>query len=205
MKLNIYTISHPITQLLSSNIQNRHFQSDTKNHTWKQLGLFLIYETIRNWIKIYKLKIKQINIIKELKILDPKESYLVIANITIDLGLIQEAKDLLPKCSISLIDFNKNNPSFLIDSNFSYIPKKIDRSTKIIIIEKYINTEYFLKLMDYLTNIKKINIISIRLICIVCEDSKLITISHKYPQLNIYTTQITSNVHTETNNYLKKF
>lgn len=205
MKLNIYTISHPITQLLYSNIQNRNFQSHTQNYTWKQLGLFLIYETTRNWIKIYKLKIKQINTIKEFKILDPKESYLIIANVTIDLGVVQEARDILPKCTISLIDFNKNNSSFLIDSNFSYIPEKIDLSTKIIIIKKYIDIEYFFKLMDYLTNVKKINISQIRLICIICEDSKLINISQKYPQLTIFTIQITSNLDTDTNNYLKKF
>ncbi len=51
MKLNIYTISHPITQFLSSTVQNTQLQSDIQNHTWKQLGQFLIYETIRNWIK----------------------------------------------------------------------------------------------------------------------------------------------------------
>lgn len=205
MKLNIYTISHPITQLLSSNIQNTNFQSHANKHMWKQLGLLLTYETIRNWIKIYKLKIKQINIIKEFKIFDPKESYIIIANITMDLGLVQETRDLLPRCTISLIDFNKNNSSCLIDSNFSHIPKKIDLSTKIIIIKKYINVEYLLKLMEYLTNIKRIHINRIRIICIICEDSKLITISRKYPQLNIYTTQITSDVHIDTDNYLKKF
>lgn len=205
MKLNIYTVSHPITQFLWSNIQNGNFQSHTENYTWKQLGLFLIYETTRNWIKIYELKIKQIYTIKELKIIDPKESYLVVANITIDIGVVQEARDILPKCNISLIDFNKNNSPSLIDSNFSYIPEKIDLSTKILIIKKYINIEYFLKLMDYLTKTKKVNTSRIRLICIICEDSKLIKISHKYPQLNIYTVQITSNLNTNTNNYLKKF
>nr|YP_010728887.1 uracil phosphoribosyltransferase [Lithothamnion corallioides]WEA77111.1 uracil phosphoribosyltransferase [Lithothamnion corallioides] len=205
MKLNIYTTSHPITQFLSSTVQNTKLQSHTKDHAWKQLGQFLIYETIRNWIKIYKLKIKQINMTKKFTILDPKESYIIMTNITMNLALIQEARDILPSCIISLIDFNKNHSSFLIDSNFSYIPKEIDQSTKILIVKTYINLEYFLQLMEYLINIKKINISHIRLICIICEENKLITISQKYPKLNIYTTQITNNLNIDPDNYLKKF
>ena len=205
MKLNIYTTSHPITQFLSSTVQNTKLQSNIKNHAYKQLGQFLIYETIRNWIKTYKLKIKKINITKEFTILDPKESYIVMINITMDLALIQEARYILPRCSISLIDFNKNNPCILLDSNFSYIPQHIDPSTKILIVDKHINIEYFVKLMDYLIETKKIKISNIRVICIICEDNKLITISKKYPQLNIYTTQITSDLNIDTDNYLKKF
>ncbi len=125
--------------------------------------------------------------------------------VKMDPALIQEARYILPRCSISLIDFTKNNQYFLLDSNFSYIPQQINQSTKILIIKDYINTEYFLKLMDFLINIKKIKISQIRVICIICEDSKLIRISKKYPQLSIYTTQITSDINVDRDNYLKKF
>nr|YP_010728759.1 uracil phosphoribosyltransferase [Phymatolithon calcareum]WEA76912.1 uracil phosphoribosyltransferase [Phymatolithon calcareum] len=205
MKLNIYTTSHPIIQVLSNTIQNTNLQSNTKNQTYKQLGLFLIYETIRNWLRIYKLHIKQINIIKEFVIIDPKESYIMMTDINMNLAFIQEVSYILPNCNLSLINFSKTNTTNLIDSNFSYIPTQINESTKIIVIKKYIDVEYLLKLMDYLINVKQINIKQIRLTCIICEENKLVKISQKYPELRIYTTQVKNNLSKDPNNYLKKF
>ena len=65
MKPNIYTISHPLIQLLSNNRENKQPKSLINHIFSKQLGQFLIYETSRDWIGTYKLKIKQIDKIKE--------------------------------------------------------------------------------------------------------------------------------------------
>nr|YP_010471022.1 uracil phosphoribosyltransferase or UMP pyrophosphorylase [Synarthrophyton patena]UVF62851.1 uracil phosphoribosyltransferase or UMP pyrophosphorylase [Synarthrophyton patena] len=190
MKLNIYTISHPITQLLSNNIQNTKQEDSIYNQSLNQIGLFLLYETIRDWIKIYKLTVKQIYTTKEFLIHDSKESYIVMTNITINLEIIQKAKYILPNCNISLINFKKCQNSVFTDLNFSYIPKQIHPLTKIIIISHFINAKHIIKLMDYLTKIKNIKIYQVRLISIICESNKLITISKIYPKLNIYTTKI---------------
>nr|YP_009541663.1 uracil phosphoribosyltransferase [Synarthrophyton chejuense]AYR05672.1 uracil phosphoribosyltransferase [Synarthrophyton chejuense] len=192
MKLNIYTISHPITQLLFNQIQNLSIENNVKYHAFNKMGQFLIYETTRNWMKVYNLKIKTIDRIREYTIHNPNESYVIIANINNDLDLIQEAKYILPNCKISLIDFNKNIDSnyVLQDSNLSYIPKNINQLTKIIIASKNININNLIKVMDYLINIKNIKINQVRIMCIICESDQLITISQEYPQLNIYTTQI---------------
>lgn len=194
MKLNIYTTSHPIIQFLSNTIQNTNLQYNTKNQTYRQLGLFLTYETIRDWLRIYKLHIKQINIIKEFIIIDPKESYIIMTDINMDLAFIQEVSYVLPNCSISLINFSKTNTDNLTDSNFSYIPTQINEATKIIVIKKYIDVEYLFKLLYYLTNIRRMNIGQIRLTSIVCEENKLVKISQKYPELRIYTTQVKNNL-----------
>ena len=192
MKLNIYTISHPIIQLLSNNRQNRKLKSQISHIFSKQLGQFLIYETSRDWISIYKLKIKQIDKIKELIINDKKESHIVMTNTTMNLDIIQQAQYILPNCEISLIYFNKDINYLLTDLNFSYMPNRISAFTKILIISNYISAKTFIKLMDYLIKNKNINIEQIRLISIICESTQLVKISKKYPKLNIYTTKIVS-------------
>lgn len=190
MKLNIYNISHPIIQLLSSKIQNTRLETYTKHYSLSQLGYFLIYETIRDWVKIYKLKIKQINRIKEIIVPNPNECYIILTNITSSLDLIYKAKDILPNCDISFINFNKKMQSSCNGSNFSYIPEHITPDTKFIIMNHYLKTDHIIKIVDYLTTIKKININQIRLTSIICENAELVKISKQYPQLSIYTTQI---------------
>lgn len=205
MKLNIYTISHPIVQILSNEAQNTNLESNTKNQTYKQLGLFLIYETIRNWLKIYRLQIKQVNFVKEIVVIDPKESYIIMTDINMDLAFIQEASYIVPNCNIGLMNFNKTDTTNLMDSDFSNTLAQINESTKIIVINKYIDVENLSKLMDYLIIIKKIHTTQIRLTCIICEENKLVKISQKYPELKVYTTQVKDNLNKDPNNYLKKF
>nr|YP_009589083.1 uracil phosphoribosyltransferase or UMP pyrophosphorylase [Corallina ferreyrae]QBL75599.1 uracil phosphoribosyltransferase or UMP pyrophosphorylase [Corallina ferreyrae] len=191
MKLNIHILSHPIIQYLSSITKEKNLQSNIKNHTLRQLGLFLLYETMRNWLTTHKLTIKTINEHKSITIIDTKESYTIITNTNTNLSLIQEIQCLLPKCDINFI------PIKILDStnisNLDQIIEIIHPYQKIIIISYNINTQYILKLMLYLTDIHNVKIQQIRLIAINCTTENLISISKIYPKLNVYTTGIENN------------
>lgn len=188
MKLNIHVISHPIIKYLSSLTQQKNLQINTKKQILKQIGLFLSYESIRNWLTTYNLIIKTLNETKNIVIIDPKESFIIIANTTEDINLIQELQYLLPECNIKLIPIDIiNTPNnCYIETIFSKINYTY---AKVIIINHYIQTQYILNLINLLIN-NNIEIHQIRLNCINCNTDQLIKISNKYPKLNIYTTAI---------------
>jgi len=189
MKLNIHLMSHPVIQHLSNTIIDKKFKSDNTYQTLRQLGLLITYETIRNWVRTYKLTIKQIEKEKEVVIIDPKESYLIILNDLESLSLLQEIQLLIPKIKLELIykyDIGEKN---------QYINKlqSVDSYTKIIMINHKIEVGYVINLLDYLTKNNNIKTNQIRLTCIECETNQLLAISKKYAELNIYTTKITDN------------
>jgi len=184
-------MSHPIIQHLSNTIiekQSKSYNNNTNNYQkLRQLGLLITYETIRNWLKTYKLIIKQIEKEKEVIIIDPKESYLLILNDLKSLSLLQEIQLLIPKIRLELIynyDIIKKDRNRLIE---------IDSYTKIIMINNKIEVGYVINLLDYLTKYNNIKTKQIRLTCIECETNQLIAISKEYAQMDIYTTKIIKN------------
>lgn len=186
MKLNIHIISHPLIQSLSNITKNSVLQSRNTNQATRQLGLFIIYETIRKWIKVYKLTIQQIKKKKDIIIVDPKESYTLIFNDIHLLSMFQEVQLLLPKVHLQLVKENSLNQKNIILFN------EIDnfKDKKIIIIDYEINLIYIESILSYLLLNKKITLNQIYIACITCATDQLIGISEKYNDLNVYTTKI---------------
>lgn len=188
MKLNIHIISHPIIQYLSSASKENNIQINIKKQILKQLGLFLSYETIRNWLQTYNLTVQTVNETKNITLINPKESYTIIANKLEDFNLIQELQYLLPKCQFSFIPTNMTK-----NINSLCIKKQINNWTKVIIISYSIELEYVKELLQELIK-QKIKIHQIRLSCINCHTDQLIQLSNIYPSLNIYTTEIKTKI-----------
>lgn len=187
MKLNIHLVSHPIIQSLSSSITNQEILAARKNHTLKHLGLFLTYEAIRTWIKSYKLAIKQTKGLKEMTLIDPKESFIIVFNSIQYLGFFHEVQELIPKSRLELINADAINNS----KDITIIePATINSYTKIIIATYQLKSEYILNLVKQMTEKHKISIRRIRVACIVCKTNELIELSQQYSDLNIYTTAI---------------
>lgn len=188
MKLSIHIISHPIIQYLSSITEQKNLMSSTKHQWFRQLGLLLIYETIRNWLKTYQVSIKKVSYTTDMTITDPKESYVIIADTGINLSLIQEVQYLLPQCHINLI--SSSSYGSRKEHELNSCAKHLDKNTKIIIISSEIDIDYILGTIHTLIYIQGISIEQIRLTCIKCETEKLIKISQEYPMLNIFTASI---------------
>lgn len=188
MKLNIHIISHPIVKHLYS-LTEQETTSNIQNQWLKQLGLFLIYETIRNWLTTYSIAIKQIHNIKKITIIDPKESYIIIANTSVNLSFIQETQYLLPKSHIKLINLHNRNFNQQLNKNF-FAKKTNFHYTKAIIMTNKINVDFTLATINHLIDETNISINNIRLTCLNCETHKLLDISNVYPLLNIFTTSL---------------
>nr|AYR06380.1 uracil phosphoribosyltransferase [Rhodogorgon sp.] len=190
MKLNIHIVTHPIIQQLTSKLKNNSTNHIAQDKTSQQLGIFLIYETIRNWLKNQELYIKNIYFIKRFILANPKDSCMIITNIPQNFNLIQEVQGFIPNCQTVLVNICKADNGWQVNPLFNFIPSRINENKKIIILDKDLHLETVIVLINYLTTNKHIKLSQIRISSITCNIQTLQILSDKYPKLNIYTTEI---------------
>lgn len=179
-------MSHPIIQNCSEEISSCSTLFSPENRALKHLGLFITYEAMRNWLKIYKISIKQTGIDKEIMIIDPKESHVIIFSNLKHLSFFYGVEDLIPKSKFKLIresEISKMNPTPIELT-------EINSYTKIIIAVHKLNSEYTINLLNYLTEQHRVKIDQIRLTSTTCTSGELSKLSQEYSHLNIYTAKI---------------
>ena len=186
MKLNIQLMSHPIMQSLTELIINDEKGINTQDSIVKNLGLLIIYETIRNWIKVYRLKIKRIKLHEEITTIDPKESYIIIINSLQYFNYFHEIQNLIPQINFQLIRETEINKKNIMLSDYV----EVNQYTKIIITLRKLNTEYVTNLIDCLIKNKNMSSDKINLISIICTKDQIIKLSQKHSHLSLYTAKI---------------
>lgn len=188
MKLHIHNISHPLIQSLYNIIDESRVPNNTTIQANRHLGLFMIYETIRKLIKVYRLNIKQIRYNKEITLIDPKDSYAIIFNDLKHLNMFQDIQLLLPKVNL---EFIKKKEIKLVEEEDSNL-EIINLYTKIIIVNYDINIQYIDKLIHLFTKKKKVKAEQISIICIKCTTDQLLQLSENelYKNIKIYTAKI---------------
>lgn len=190
MPLNIYKISHPLIERLSNKIihESTAFNKAT-NIDYKELGKLLIYEATRKKLKIHKIYIKNLNKTKELCILDPKITYIIITDLIHYHSIVTEIETILPKIKLSHYDFHKHK----LQLNQNTISETITTNHKIIIITKILDNYYIIDLLNHLLLEKHVKLDQVQIICIACKNKVLNKIGKKYPYLNVYTAKILNN------------
>lgn len=187
MPLNIYIVSHPIVQQLSSQIMNPTLiPPNMYNESYKQLGSLMIYEVMRRWMTIQNIYIKQIDHIQTICTLKREESYIILTDLVDSYNFVTDALNLIPRVELKHISFKQK----LNNINKVTINTNGNKQQKIIIINLYIDNDILIKFLDYLTIEKHVKINQIKIICITCKHQLLEKIGNKYPNLNIYTTKI---------------
>lgn len=184
MRLNIYLISHPIIKQLSQDIINSNLINEQiYKHNTKLLGYLLIYETIRRWVNIHYIYIKNIESYKEIYKFDTQESYIILTDLIECNDIISNISTILPKMGLQHINFKNNQ-----QDNYEYI-QTIGKE-KIIIVEKFLNNYSVIRLIDYLVKKQKIKSSQIKIMCVTCSHSICEYLGNQYQSLEIYTTKI---------------
>nr|YP_009397125.1 uracil phosphoribosyltransferase [Spyridia filamentosa]ARW66311.1 uracil phosphoribosyltransferase [Spyridia filamentosa] len=186
MQLNIYLIKHPIIQILSHSINQL---KEQKQNTIcledklkiRSLGLLMIHEIVRKWIKLQSIYIKKIHHSEKIYLLNNKQSFCIVTNIANTYEIILEIEAILPNIAI----INANTEELNISQNI--------HSDKVIILEKFLNKKEIIKIINYLTVNKNIPINQIKIVCLSCSEKELEKISQEYKNLDIYTSRIINN------------
>lgn len=186
MQLNIYSISHPIIQLLSNTTTIKNKNSILSYCYYKNLGLLLMYEILRKYITIQNVYIKSLYSTKELKLISYDEQYLVLTDISSSYELISGIKTLIP--NIDIININYTN--IKNEQNLIKEIEPVNAKTQIFILEKQLKNVNIINVIKYLTLMYKIPINQINIVCIKSEQKILKQIGSIYPKVKVYTTQI---------------
>nr|YP_010903770.1 hypothetical protein REP92_pgp005 [Hypnea wynnei]WCH56622.1 hypothetical protein [Hypnea wynnei] len=190
MPLNIYIISHPIISTLSTQIIYSIQKNNKINESiYNEINFLLIYELLRKWIKVKNIYIKDINYIKEISIYNPKESYILFANLEKCYNIINSLKILIPKLSIIHTNTYKDK-NYNTKIHYKYNQEKHLKNSKIIIVQQVLNNKSVINFIHELINHYNVHITSIKIICIACNSKILEIINKKYTNLEIYTTKI---------------
>nr|WCH54830.1 hypothetical protein [Hypnea edeniana] len=190
MTLNIYIISHPIINTLSSQIIYSIQENNKINESvYNEMNFLLIYELLRKWIEVKNIYIKNIDYIKEISIFNPNESYTLFANLEKCYNIIDNLKILIPKLSI-IHTYTYKDENCNTKICYHYNQEKKLKNSKIIIVEKVLNNNSIINFVNELINQYNIQIASIKIICIACNNKVLELINKKYSNLEIYTTKI---------------
>nr|CRF40218.1 Uracil phosphoribosyltransferase [Laurencia snackeyi] len=186
MQLNIYSISHPIIQLLSNTTTVKNKNHILSSYYYKNLGLLLMYEILRKYIKIQNVYIKSLYSIKELKLINYDEQYLVFTDISSNYEMLSGIKTLIP--NIDIININYTN----IKNENKRIKEleTIRINTQIFILEEQLKNINVISIIKYLTLVYKIPINNINIACIKSEQRILKQLGNIYPEVKVYTTQI---------------
>nr|QVY58362.1 uracil phosphoribosyltransferase or UMP pyrophosphorylase [Kappaphycus striatus] len=191
MQLNVYLISHPIINKLSTQIM---YSTKSKNYVntyiYSQLNLFLIYEVLRKLVQTKKIYIKNIDYIEEIYIFNPKESYILLTNLENCGDIILYLKTIVPQ--LSLIHINLNKKQYINKNYLNDNIKNLEEKQKIVVIEQFLDNHSIIPLIDYLIYNIRIKSKTIKLICITCTNNILSIMNNRYPSLEIYTTKIIS-------------
>nr|YP_009397948.1 uracil phosphoribosyltransferase [Sonderella linearis]ARW67134.1 uracil phosphoribosyltransferase [Sonderella linearis] len=191
MKLNIYKISHPIIKLLKNIELNNEQNMSIYENNYKYIGLFLIYEVFRKYIKTKQVYIKNIKKTDKLYLVTPKIKYYILTDLSITYSMILDIQMILP--NIKIIHNNHLVKNKINIKDKIHLNKKNDDNIKFFLLEKTINNDKILKSIKYLNEEINISLDHINIITINCNHEIINKIGNIYPTLRIYTTQIIYN------------
>lgn len=190
MTLNIYIISHPIINTLSSQIIYSIQENNEINESiYNEINFLLIYELLRKWIEVKNIYIKNIDYIQEISMFNPNESYTLFANLEKCYNIIDSLKILIPKLSI-IHTYTYKDRNYNAKIYYNSNQEKKLKNSKIIIIEKILSNNSIINFVTELVKQYNIHITCIKIICIACHNKILELINKKYSNLEIYTTKI---------------
>nr|YP_009393620.1 uracil phosphoribosyltransferase [Bostrychia simpliciuscula]ARW62182.1 uracil phosphoribosyltransferase [Bostrychia simpliciuscula] len=193
MQLNIYKISHPIIQFLSSSIINKTTSKSLHEQHYKYIGLLFIYEVLRKYIKTEELYIKNIHYTKNVNLINLQNRCYIFTDLPSTYRMITDIKILLPNIEIVHVEYKNDHT---IDKEIKNINKNIELkyfNINIFILDEIIKNEEIIKLIKYLKRHTKVPSENMHIACIACYNEILNKLSNIYPKLKVYTTKIIYN------------
>ena len=174
MSLKVIVPPHPLIKHWTSILRDKNTPDVLYSTGYEQIGKWLTYEALRDWLPYKKERIETFNGPKDSYFIDSSYPIRVIAQLPEGLTLWYGAKEVIPNATLSLGELPKE-----IDTNEGVIlytsqVKKSDNSVKI------------------LSSLQELGVQSNRILMITCICSKegLSEIAEVFPDQKIYTSSI---------------
>jgi uracil phosphoribosyltransferase len=155
-----------------------------------ELGRWLTYEAIRDWLPVIETQVQTPLGISAAKFINPEVPVAVIPILRAGLALIEGAQALLPLASVYHIGLARNEETLEPSWYLNKLPDQFDPNTRVLIPEPMLATGgTSLTVMEALTS-RGIQTENIRFVSIVVAPVALQKLSEAYPALKIFTAAI---------------
>jgi uracil phosphoribosyltransferase len=190
LQLRVYVPPHPLIQHWLGVARDAATPSILFRSAMTELGRWLTYEAIREWLPIKEMVIETPLAPCPAKFIDPETPIAVVPILRAGLALLEGAQALLPLATIYHIGFTRDEETLEPTCYVNKFPQQLAPQTRVLITEPMLATGgTIMATMAQLTQ-RQVDPALVRIISVVAAPAALQKLSEAYPGLNIYTAAI---------------
>lgn len=190
LQLRVYVPPHPLIKHWLGVVRNSATPSAVFRSAMTELGRWLTYEAIRDWLPTIDMTIETPLTSCPATFVDPESPIMVLPILRAGLALMEGVQSALPTSSVYHLGFVRNEETLEASCYLNKLPDEIDSQTRVLISEPMMATGgTILATMAELTQ-RGVDPAMVRIVSIVTAPPALQKLSQAYPQLNIYAATI---------------
>lgn len=190
LQLRIYVPEHPLIKHWLAVARDEQTPSVLFKSAMNELGRWLSYEAVRNWLPTVDTKVKTPLAECDATFINPEIPIAVVPILRAGLALLDGTQNILPLASIYHLGLARDESTLEPSCYLNKLPKSFVPETRILILEPMLATGG--SIMTAMAEIVSRGAApeNIRLVSIVAAPTALQKLSEKYPQLQIYAAMI---------------
>ncbi len=190
LQLRIYVPEHPLIKHWLAVARDEQTPSVLFKSAMNELGRWLAYEAVRNWLPTVEAKVKTPLAECDATFINPEIPIAVVPILRAGLALLDGTQNILPLASIYHLGLARDESTLEPSCYLNKLPSNFTPETRILILEPMLATGG--SIMTAMAEIvsRGANPEHIRLVSIVAAPPALQKLSEKYPQLQIYAAMI---------------
>lgn len=190
LQLRIYVPEHPLIKHWLAVARDEQTPSVLFKSAMNELGRWLSYEAVRNWLPTVDTKVKTPLAECDATFINPEIPIAVVPILRAGLALLDGTQNSLPLASIYHFGLARDESTLEPSCYLNKLPKSFVPETRILILEPMLATGG--SIMTAMAEIVSRGATpeNIRLVSIVAAPTALQKLSEKYPQLQIYAAMI---------------
>jgi uracil phosphoribosyltransferase len=195
IQLRVYVPPHPLIQHWLGMARNAESSPKIMRQTLAELGKWLAYEAIRDWLPTIDLSLQTPLAETTVTFIHPQTKLAIVPILRAGLTLVEGIQSVLPlESAIYHLGLVRNEKTLLPSCYLNKLPDKFDPDTRIIIAEPMLATGgTIMQAMSELTQ-RGIDPACVRIITIIAAPPALQQLSAAYPSLSIYAATIDEHV-----------
>lgn len=190
LQLRVYVPPHPLIKHWLGVARDAATPSPLFKSAMVELGRWLTYETIRDWLPTEELTVQTPIAPCAATMVNPEVPIVVVPILRAGLALLEGAQTVLPLASIYHLGLVRNEETLEASCYLNKLPDQFNPETRVLIADPMLATGGSIMLaMAELTK-RGINPALTRIISVVTSPPALQKLGTSYPSLNLYTATI---------------
>ena len=190
LQLRVFVPPHPLIRHWLAVSRDANTPSALFRTAMTELGRWLTYEAIREWMPTLETQIQTPLAECEATLIDPNVPTVVVPILRAGLGLLDGAQTMMPLASIYHLGIVRNEETLQPSFYLNKLPDRLDPQARILILDPMLATGGTLSVaLEELVK-RGADLSLTRVVCVVAAAPALQRLSETYPALTVYTAGI---------------